>query len=253
MATKLDDAVRNIKSFVAAQTTAEASDAELLGRFVAQRDESAFTALVKRHGRMVLDVAWRTLAVNQDAEDVFQATFLLLARKAGSIRKRGSVASWLYGAAYRLARRAREQSAVRSAREATAAKIRESQTCVAAASGELQDVLQDVLAQLPERYRTPLVLCYLEGKTQERAARQLACPLGTVRSWLARGRVLLRKRLARRGITLSVSALAGALVARAASAGELAAPLAQPIVGSTAFRGGERRGKPRLHRSRRSR
>jgi RNA polymerase sigma factor (sigma-70 family) len=233
MATKqLDDAVRNIKSFVAAQTTAEASDAELLGRFVAQRDESAFTALVKRHGRMVLDVALRTLGRDQDAEDVFQATFLLLARKAGSIRKRGSIASWLYGAAYRLARRAREQRAVRRAREATAAKIREPQPRVADAWQELQEVLQDALAHLPERYRTPLVLCYLEGKTQEQAARQLECPLGTARSWLARGRVLLRKRLARRGITLSVSALATALVARAAGAatGKLTTPLVQPIV-----------------------
>jgi RNA polymerase sigma factor (sigma-70 family) len=147
MATKqLDKAVRNIKSLVAAQTACDASDAELLGRFLAERDESAFAALVKRHGQMVLGVGRRVLGRDHDAEDVLQATFLLLARKAGSIRKRGSVASWLYGAAYRLARRLREQNAVRRAREATAAKIREPQPRLADAWAELQEALEEILA-----------------------------------------------------------------------------------------------------------
>ncbi len=177
MATKhLNVVVRNIKTLVAARSVGETSDAELVERFVSHKDESAFTVLVKRHGPMVFAVGRRVLRSAQDAEDVFQATFLILARKAGTIRRPGSVASWLYGAAYRLARRAREQNAVRRRHEERAANMRHPAPRVASAWQELQEVLDEVLPGLPEKYRAPLVLCYLEGKTQEQAARQLACP-----------------------------------------------------------------------------
>ena len=143
---------------------------------------------------------------HQDAEDIFQATFLLLARKAGSIRKRGSVASWLYGTAYRLSKRARRNSPPKLAREATAAKIHEPHRRVTTAWDELQEVLQDVLAQCPEKYRN-IVWSFATWRGRRKSKpprRQLACPLGTVRSWLARGRPAA-KALARRGIALSVS------------------------------------------------
>ena len=166
---------------------------------------------------MVLRLARRLVGQEQDAEDIFQATFLLFARKAGSIRKRQSVSSWLYGVAYRLAVRSREQRAHRKAQERRAAAMHAAKS-QATAWQDLQELLEDVLAQLPEKYRTPLILCYLEGKTQEQAAQQLGCPLGTVRSWLARGRSLLRRRLAQRGVALSSGALATALVAEAVSA-----------------------------------
>ena len=209
--------LQHIRRLVAIETASQASDAALLERFVAQRDESAFALLLKRHGPMVLRLARRLLGQEQDAEDIFQATFLLFARKAGSIRKRQSVSSWLYGVAYHLAGRSREQRAHRKAQERRAATMPAAKP-QATAWQDLQELLEDVLAQLPEKYRTPLILCYLEGKTQEQAAQQLGCPLGTVRSWLARGRSLLRRRLARRGLALSSGALATALLAEAVSA-----------------------------------
>ncbi len=201
----------------------EAGDGRLLEQFVTRRDENAFALLLRRHGPMVLHVGRRILGAEQDAEDVFQATFLLLARKADSIRRRDSVASWLYGVAYRLARRVKQQNAFREDRERRAA-MAAVKPGVEASARELQEVLQDVLAHLPERYRTPLVLCYLEGRTQEEVARQLGRPLGTVRGWLARGRDLLRKRLARRGLLYSTEALAAVLLANTASASAVPVP-----------------------------
>jgi RNA polymerase sigma factor (sigma-70 family) len=223
--------LQHIRRLIAIETASQASDAALLERFVAQRDESAFTLLLERHGPMVLRLARRLLGQEQDAEDIFQATFLLFARKAGTIRKRQSVSSWLYGVAYRLAGRAREQRAHRKAQEKRAATMHAAKPQAATAWQDLQELLEDVLAQLPEKYRTPLILCYLEGKTQEQAAQQLGCPLGTVRSWLARGRSLLRRRLARRGVALSSGALATALLAEAVSAA--AADLPPALLQST--------------------
>jgi RNA polymerase sigma-70 factor (ECF subfamily) len=137
---------------------------------------------------MVLRVARRVLGSETDAEDVYQATFLLLARRAGSIRKRESVASWLHGVAHRLALSARGKRARRQRHERRAAETRSSEAPPDSAWSELEETLHDVLAQLPGRYRTPLIYCYLEGWTQEEVAQQLGKPLGTVRSWLARGR-----------------------------------------------------------------
>jgi RNA polymerase sigma factor (sigma-70 family) len=204
---------------LAARRDSPAGDAELLLQFVSHNDESAFESLLRRHGPMVLRVAHRIVGNETDAEDVFQATFLLLARRAGSIRKRESVASWLHGVAHRLALSARGRRARRQEREREAAAIRSIESSESAWN-ELEETLHEVLAQLPAKYRTPLVYCYLEGWTQEEVARQLGKPLGTVRGWLARGRELLRKRLQNRGISLSGEGASAALLASACATAE---------------------------------
>jgi RNA polymerase sigma factor (sigma-70 family) len=215
--------LRQLRALVRA-TDEGASDRELLERFLGRREETAFVALLKRHGPMVLRVCRRVGGNEHDAEDAFQATFLLLARKADSIRKRESVASWLHGVAQRLALEARGREIRRQARERRAADMRKTSTGSDTAWQELQATLDEALGQVPERYRTPLLLCYLEGKTQEEAARQLDCPLGTVRSRLARGRERLKVLLERRGVRLSIATLAVTLPAAGASAA-LPAPL----------------------------
>lgn len=194
------------------------ADAVLLSRFVVGRDEAAFAALLRQHGPMVLGIGRRVLKSESDAEDVLQATFLLLARQAASIRKRESVGCWLHGVAHRLARKVQTQNARRRARERRAAEMHPRQTPAAVAWGELQALLDEALRGLPEKYRAPLVLCCLEGKSQAEAAAQLRCPPGTVCSRLVRGRKLLHARLARRGLTLSAAALVIALEAGAAPA-----------------------------------
>lgn len=197
----------------------------LLGRYVAHGDEAAFAVLLQRHASMVLAVCRRVLGHVQDAEEAFQATFLLLARKASGIRKRDSVAAWLHGAAHRIALKARVQAARRRKRERAARPVENPEPAAALAWQELETVLDEELRRLPKRNHAPLVLFYLQGNTQEEIAAELGCPLGTVRSRLARGRDLLRKALARRGLTLSTAALATALAAHTASAAVPAALL----------------------------
>ncbi len=215
--------LQHIRSLTARHDS-PSSDAELLRRFISHNDEAAFESLLRRHGPMVLRVARRTVGNETDAEDVFQATFLLLARRAGAIRKRESVASWLHGVAHRLALSARSKFARRQLREREAAAARSVESSPESAWNELEETLHEVLAQLPAKYRTPLVHCYLEGWTQEEVARQLGKPLGTVRSWLARGRELLRKRLVRRGISLSTEGASAALLASACATAEAVPP-----------------------------
>jgi RNA polymerase sigma factor (sigma-70 family) len=220
---QLEGVVRHVRTFGRTEALSEAPDAQLLQRFAAAREEGAFTALLRRHGPMVLGVSRRVLGNAQDAEDVYQAAFLLLARKAGAIRKREAVASWLYGVARRLALKARAQGAKRQARERQAADMRERQASDDADWQDVQAALEAGLDDLPESYRAALVLCYLEGKTHAEAARQLGCPLATLRTRVARGRKLLRERLASRGLTLSASGLFALLLAGATQA---AAPAA---------------------------
>src|SRR6516162_1165068 len=207
----------HVRSLAGAPPGREASDRELLHGFAARRDEAAFAALVRRHGPMVLRVCRRALANAADAEDVFQATFLVLARKASSPRWHDSVANWLYGVAYRLARKVREAAVRRAARESRAA-VRIGDDPLAAITGrELLGALDEELLRLPERYREPLVLCYLEGLARDEAAAQLGCPLGTLKERLGRGRDLLRRALTRRGVGAG-AALAAALAAGRGSA-----------------------------------
>jgi RNA polymerase sigma factor (sigma-70 family) len=179
------------------------TDRQLLDRFVRHHEESAFAALVQRHGQLVLGVCRRVLQQEQDAEDAFQATFLVLARKAASVHWQESVSHWLYEVACRLARKAKVSRRQRQAREQQVVK----QPAVASESDpswrEMQEVLDEELRRLPEKYRAPLVLCYLQGLTQDEAARRLGWTLGTVRGRLWRGRDLLKGRLERRRLALS--------------------------------------------------
>jgi RNA polymerase sigma factor (sigma-70 family) len=175
-------------------------DQELLRHFLAKHDQAAFDALLRRHGSMVLDVCRNVLGNEQDAEDAFQATFLVLAQKAGAVRNASSVGSWLYGVAYRTAIRARTCSARRRKRDAcipsrTATPVGDDLTW-----REVQQVLHAELNRLPERHRAPLVHCYLEGKSQADAAQLLGVPRTTLQKRLDAGRALLRTRLVRQGL-----------------------------------------------------
>ena len=191
------------------------SDAQLLQRFAQQRDEAAFEVLVWRHGTMVLNVAQRLLRQSVDAEDVFQATFLTLARKASAIRRGTSVGSWLYKVAYRLALRARQTAARRHRYEQPG--IETASAPLESDDAEVSAVLAQEVDQLPERYRAVVVLCYLQGATTEEASRLLGCPRGTVLSRLASARQRLRQRLIRRGFA-PATALAAVSFGETASA-----------------------------------
>jgi RNA polymerase sigma factor (sigma-70 family) len=174
-------------------------DEELLQQFLERRDAAAFEALVSLHGPMVLGICCRMLRDPRDVEDAFQATFLVLVQKAPVIRDRRLLASWLYGVAFRVARRARARAVRRHAREigVESLDVYAGETRVSFAG--TGPVLDQELNRLPAKYREPIVLCYLEGRTHDQAAEQLRCPVGTVRSRMARGRELLKRRLTRRG------------------------------------------------------
>ncbi len=163
----------------------ESSDSQLLEQFVRERDEAAFTSLMRRHGPLVWDVCRRVLAEEQAAEDAFQATFLVLVRKARSVSKRASVRSWLYGVALRVALRARQREGLRRVREQSAPPR---QVDAAAEPGwdDVRPILDEEIQRLPEKYRLPIILCYLEGQTNDEAARLLNCPRGTIATRLAR-------------------------------------------------------------------
>src|SRR5262249_17782619 len=158
----------------------EVSDRELLQRFLAGREERAFAALLRRHGPLVWSVCWQVLHHRQDAEDAFQATFLLLARQAGSIRKTTAVASWLYRVAQRVARKGGKNMPRRRTQERQVERRGVRPPEAEAAWRELQAVLTEELERLPEKYRAPFLLCCLEGKSGPEAARQLGWKEGTV-------------------------------------------------------------------------
>jgi RNA polymerase sigma factor (sigma-70 family) len=188
------------------------SDGQLLERFVALRDEAAFEALLCRHAPMVLGVCRRLLSHGHDAEDAFQATFLVLAHRARSIARRESVGSWLYGVAYRTALKARTETA-RRPRRAPLVDFPATSAVGDLAWQELCEALDEEVNRLAPRHRAPVVLCYFENKTYAEAARELGLAAGTVASRLARARALLRRRLLRRGLTLSAGLL-GTLLAQ---------------------------------------
>ncbi|HEV3078739.1 MAG TPA: sigma-70 family RNA polymerase sigma factor [Gemmataceae bacterium] len=220
---QLDQVLHFLHGLCERDALTQATDAQLLEAFLTEREEASFSLLVHRHGGMVLSVAVRVLGNRADAEDVFQATFLLLARKGMGIRKRQSVGSWLHGVAYRLAHKARLQRSRRQNHEKRAAIKRTATVNREAAWQEVQAALDTALQELPECYRTLLVQCYLEGKSHAEAAEQLGCPLGTVRTRIARGRRLLRARLMAKGLTLTTSGLTALLLS---SIGPPSAPAA---------------------------
>jgi RNA polymerase sigma factor (sigma-70 family) len=202
------------------------SDRELLHRFAERRDEGAFASLMRRHGPMVLRVCRRVLKHGPDAEDAFQATFLTLARKAGAVRWHDSAAGWLYGVARNTARRARDAAARRAHRERHVPARVSADLLAEMTARELLGALDEELSLLPQEYREPLVLCYLEGATRDEAAQRLGCPLGTLKGRLERGKERLRAALARRGLSLP-AALAATLLGRGAADGAVPAPLAR--------------------------
>jgi RNA polymerase sigma factor (sigma-70 family) len=190
----------------------------LLEQFAARRDEGAFTALVDRHGPMVLGVCRRVLRQEQDAEDAFQATFLVLARNAGSRAWRVSVGPWLYAVALRVALKARTLAARRRTRHTEMVDEVAAEPAVESPWHDWRPMLDEELNRLPAKYRAPLVLCYLEGKSNAEAAQLLGRPVGTVWYQLARGREMLRDRLSRRGVGLSAVALAAVITQNATAA-----------------------------------
>jgi RNA polymerase sigma-70 factor (ECF subfamily) len=182
-------------------------DSELLQSFVTKEDPDAFRRLIERHGAMVLAVCRSVLGQHHDVEDAFQSTFLILAKSAGSIKQAESIGPWLHRVALRVSRRARYQACERRHREASVTPFQ------GEPSGHTPDesfipLLREEISRLPDHYRLPVVLCYLEGKTNEQAAAELRCPVGTVKGRLSRARDRLRHRLARRGLDAYTTPLA---------------------------------------------
>jgi len=189
------------------ETVSGLSEWQLLERYLERRDEIAFEALVARHGPMVLGICRRMLVDQGDVEDAFQATFLVLVRRARQLGPRDAIGPWLYGVAARVAMRSRSEAARRRRLTPISDEVPAAAGDTALVDRELGEVLDQELSRLPSKYRSPVVLCYLEGQTHEEAARLLAWPVGTVKGRLARARDLLRSRLARRGLTPTISAL----------------------------------------------
>ena len=205
------------------------TDRELLQRFTKQREEAAFLALLKRHGTVIQRICRRTLPNAHDADDVFQATFLVLLKKASTLRWRDSIAGWLHEVAYRLAANKKRAGTWRGIKESQAAADDSFDPLNALTVNEAQTILHEELNQLPEALRGPLVLCYLENATQEEAARQLGWSLRTLKRRLQRGRDLLHKRLTRRGLTLSAVLSTGLLAPSPASAALIRSTLAAAV------------------------
>jgi polysaccharide biosynthesis/export protein len=223
---------RDLNSLFESGSLTGLTDRDLVERVTGQPDaaaEAAFEALVARHGPMVLRVCRNVLGHLEDAEDAFQATFLVLVKQRGSIRKLDSVASWLYGVAARVAARARVNAARRRKSEQSGIRLVADSVATDNTADALDQavhgpIVQEEVRRLPEKYRSVVLLCYWEGLTHEQAAHQLGCPIGTVRSRIARARDLLRRRLVRRGL----SATAGAVAVLSASSTPAAIPLAPP-------------------------
>ena len=215
------------------------SDGQLLEQFAKRRDEAAFEALVQRHGPMVLGVCRRVLRNDHDAEDAFQATFLVLARKAASIAHRELVANWLSAVAHQTAKKARAMTARRRMRERQVRAMSEPKAVQPDRWDGLLPLLDGELSGLPERYRIPIILCDLEGKTHREAAGLLGWPIGTVSGRLSRGRALLAERLARRERTLARESLAAIFSRQATTASLPAALVSSTVEAASRFGAGQ--------------
>jgi RNA polymerase sigma factor (sigma-70 family) len=228
--------LRHVRELMTAAGVGPLPDAELIRRFHTQGDEAAFDALVRRHGPLVWGVCRRVLANFHDAEDAFQATFLTLAQKATAAGQKGSVAGWLYRVAYHAAVEARGRAARRRERERQVPTPAAADPLEEVTGRELLAVLDQELQRLPDRCRSALALCYLEGKTRAEAARQLGLSLGTLKRRLEEGRRRLGARLSRRGLSLSAGLLSLALAqaAKAAVPPQLATAAARAALGRSA-------------------
>ncbi len=207
-----------LRHFAGVRADPPLADTELLRRFAAERDETAFASLVRRHGPMVLGVCRRVLGDWHTAEDAFQAVFLVLARKAGGLRRPEALAPWLYGVAIRVARKARVLRARRDAGERRRAVSEATHDNNDLVWSDLRPLLDEAIGGLAESYRVPFVLCYVQGKTVSEAACQLGWPRGTVATRLTRAREQLRRRLVRRGVALTAAGLGALLLEGTASA-----------------------------------
>jgi RNA polymerase sigma factor (sigma-70 family) len=212
----LNQLVRNLRRTVEAYRVDVLSDAELLERFRSHTDTAAFETIVRRYGERVLAACHKVLSDGADVEDAFQATFLVLLRDARSIRQRDSLGGWLYGVAHRIALQARRRAVRRAAAEARKTS-RTAEEAPDLSWREACAILHEELDRLPDKYRLPLLLCYLDGKSRDEAAQQLGVTTDALRGRLERGRDRLRGRLMKRGVALSAGLLA--IVANSVSAG----------------------------------
>jgi uncharacterized protein len=209
----MNAAVRGLQTLFEVGSLGGLSDGQLLDRFLARREGAVFEALIHRHGLMVWGVCRRVLRDHHDAEDAFQATFLVLAQKASTVMPREKLGNWLYGVAFQTSMKARATRAKRRIREGQVTEMPEPEAVSQDQRDDLIEWLDEELSRLPEKYRIPIVLCELEGKTHREAAKQLGWPIGTVSGRLSRARTILARRLSRQGVSFSVEAL-GVLLAR---------------------------------------
>jgi RNA polymerase sigma factor (sigma-70 family) len=213
-----DPAIRDLGTLFSVGAVGGLSDGQLLGRFVERREQAVFEAILLRHGPMVWGVCRRVLRDHHDAEDAFQATFLVLARRSASIAHREKLGNWLYGVAYQTAMKARAKRTKRRGREGQVPDMPEPTVMPDELRDDLAESLDRELSRLPEKYRLPIILCELEGRSHREAANQLGWPIGTVSGRLSRARAMLAGRLSRRGVTLTVGTLAVLLAQESASA-----------------------------------
>lgn len=214
-----NEVIEQLRRAVLLPDGAGLTDEQLLKNYLHRRDEAALAVLVCRHAPMVWGVCRRVLSNLHDAEDAFQATFLVLVRRAASIAVPGLLANWLYGVAHQTALKARTTTAKRRTREKQVTEMPEQAVTEQLRNSDLQPLLDQELRGLPDKYRVAIVLCDLEGNTRKEAAGQLGVPEGTLAARLTRGREMLGKRLARRGVVLSGGSLAAALEQEAAASG----------------------------------
>jgi RNA polymerase sigma factor (sigma-70 family) len=233
----MNTVIRHLRRVALLQDQAGMGDGQLLECFISQEDEAAFEALVRRHGPMVLAVCRRILHNFHDAEDAFQATFLILARKASTVMPREMIANWLHGVAFRTAMKAKTMKAKRREKQVTA--MPEPEAAPHDQWHDLQLLIDQELNGLPENYRLPILLCDLEGKSIREATQQLAWPQGTLAGRLARGRKILAKRLARRGVVLSAGSLAAVVSPNVASAGVPTSLMSSTVKAATMIAAGQ--------------
>jgi RNA polymerase sigma factor (sigma-70 family) len=227
----LSQVIESMRQAVLLREGAGGSDGQLLASFLEQGDQVALAALVRRHAAMVWGVCRRVLANHHDAEDAFQATFLVLLRKAASVLPRERVGNWLYGVAHQTARKARADAARRKGRERQAAILPEPQAVEQDPWSELRPLLDQELSRLPDKYRIAIILCDLQGQTRKQAAGRLGVPEGTLAARLARARGVLARRLRQRGLSLAGGTLAALLAQNAA--GSVPDPLVSAAIQAT--------------------
>jgi RND family efflux transporter MFP subunit len=215
MTAPLADVLRHLRMLVGWSVTAGQTDAQLLERFIVRKEEAAFEELTARHGPMVLAACRQLLREPQGAEDAFQATFLVLVRRAASIGKCDQLAGWLYGVAHRVAARTRAQKVRQSQRERQGVDIVAVEPSSQTSWDDRLPAIHEEINRLPDKYRLPIVLCYLEGKTRQEAARDLGWTPSALKGRLERARERLRKRLMRRGVILSAAALSAIVLPQA--------------------------------------